>query len=587
MGLTFPRLPSLPHRRPSDAVVAGGVGAALIGAGVIAGTVTAWAEVYGTVRVIALAVSHYWPVALLAVGALVAVVAIRRPGRRRDAAERASWWFRHRWAMAAAAVLVVAGGLVLTTVATVVLAHLTGYYDRPPVEKLSDLIKIALTVTGGTGAAVALVVAYRRQKITEGAHELARTTARDTRHDASERRITEQYTQAVAQLGHAKAPVRLGGLYALERVGQSTPDLWQVVVDVLCAYLRMPPPSTETQTDQPPDNGPAAASAAHSDRTSAEPGAEVDRREEHQVRLTAQRILADHLRDPRLPDQRAGTPSRPRFWDGMTLDLTAATLADLDLTDCHAHHVTFRGATFTGDTHFDGATFTGDADFRGATFTGDADFRGATFTGGAYFAGATFTGDADFGGRSFLSPHFIGWVTFGGDADFHGATFTGGANFGSRATFTPGAGLGGRWITAGIGGPTFTGGAWFGGATFTGHAWFGGATFTRHTSFGGATFGGRVTGLLERDEFGGWTLGPVPDRPHLQQLVPPDPVPAAPRGGPEAPAEPGGAPAESAFDAASDGQDGETEQDRAEEPQGDLEYPPPEGERHGLGGAEQ
>jgi uncharacterized protein YjbI with pentapeptide repeats len=555
--------------RPSGAAVASGVGAALVVAGVIAGTVTAWAQVYVTGRVVALAVSHHWPVALIAVGALMAVGAIPRPGRSGDPAEGASWWFRHRWAMAAAAVLVVVAGLALTTGVTVVLAHLTGYYDQPPAEKFSELIKIALTVTGGTGAAVALVVAYRRQR-------LAESVAVDTRHDASERRITELYTKAVEQLGHAKAPVRLGGLYALERLGQNTPDHRQVVVDVLCAYLRMPPPSTETWTGQSAGDGSAAASAAQRDRTSAEPGAEVDRREEHQVRLTAQRILADHLRDPQLPDQRAGTPSGPRFWDGMTLDLTAATLTDLDLTDCHAHHVTFRGATFTGDTHFDGATFTGDADFRGATFTGDADFRGATFTGGAYFAGATFTGDADFGGRSFRSPHFIGWVTFGGDADFHGATFTGGANFGSRATFTHGAGLGGRWIAAGIGGATFTGHAWFGGATFTGHAWF-----------GGATFGGMVAGLLERDEFGGWTLGPVPDRPHLQQLLPPDPVPVARGGGPGAPVEPGGAPAESAFDATPEGQDGEAEQDGTEEAQGDFECASPEGEGHGLGGAEQ
>jgi integrase len=36
-----------------------------------------------------------------------------------------------------------------------------------------------------------------------------------------------------------------------------------------------------------------------------------------------------------------------------------------------------------------------------------------------------------------------------------------------------------------------------------------------------------------------------------------------------------------------DGQDGEAEQDGTEEPQGDLEYPSPEGEGHGLGGAEQ
>jgi hypothetical protein len=282
----------------------------------------------------------------------------------------------------------------------------------------------------------------------------------------------------------------IGGLYALERLGQNTPDHRQVVVDVLCAYLRTPPPSPETRTGQSPGDGDAAASAAQSDRTSAEPGAGVDPREEHQVRLTAERILAGHLRDPRPADQRTDTPSGPRFWDGMTLDLTAATLTDFDLTRCHAHHAWFGGATFTGVTWFGGATFTGVADFDGVTFIGVANFDGATFTG---------------------------------VADFDGATFT-----------------------------------------------------------------GKVWGLLESDRFGGWTLRPVPGRPHVRELVPPDPVPVTARGGPGVPAEPDGAPAESAFDAAPDGQDGEAaQQDGTEEPQGDLEYPRPEGERHGLGRAEQ
>ena len=39
-----------------------------------------------------------------------------------------------------------------------------------------------------------------------------------TDRDATERRITELYTKAVEQLGSDKAPVRLGGLYALDRV---------------------------------------------------------------------------------------------------------------------------------------------------------------------------------------------------------------------------------------------------------------------------------------------------------------------------------------------------------------------------------
>ena len=34
--------------------------------------------------------------------------------------------------------------------------------------------------------------------------------------------------------------MRLAGLYALERLGKANPEHRQTIVDVLCAYLRMP-----------------------------------------------------------------------------------------------------------------------------------------------------------------------------------------------------------------------------------------------------------------------------------------------------------------------------------------------------------
>lgn len=44
-----------------------------------------------------------------------------------------------------------------------------------------------------------------------------------TEHDAEARRITDLNTKAVEQLGSEKALVRLGGLYALERLAQDNP----------------------------------------------------------------------------------------------------------------------------------------------------------------------------------------------------------------------------------------------------------------------------------------------------------------------------------------------------------------------------
>ncbi|MFC7713131.1 hypothetical protein [Nonomuraea recticatena] len=106
----------------------------------------------------------------------------------------------------------------------------------------NEILRTALAAGAGVGAAITLALAFRRQRHTEVVADAAK-------HDATERRVTELYTKAVEQLGHDKAAVRLGGLHALERLAQDTPVLRQTIVDVICAYLRMPfaPPREDSR----------------------------------------------------------------------------------------------------------------------------------------------------------------------------------------------------------------------------------------------------------------------------------------------------------------------------------------------------
>lgn len=117
-----------------------------------------------------------------------------------------------------------------------------------------DAVRTALTAGAGTGGAMALLLAFRRQRHNEQTTLAAERdrradlrqreeAARDLADDARERRITELYTRAADQLGSDKAPVRLAGLYALERLGESAPAQRQTIIDLVCAYLRMPPTS--------------------------------------------------------------------------------------------------------------------------------------------------------------------------------------------------------------------------------------------------------------------------------------------------------------------------------------------------------
>ncbi|WP_139233067.1 pentapeptide repeat-containing protein [Micromonospora sediminimaris] len=344
-----------------------------------------------------------------------------------------------------------------------------------------DAIRTGLTVVAGTGGGLALLLAARRQWISERAQRHQEVVAaadqahRDrvqahaeavaeagqrhqehqaeaAAHDAAERRLTELYTRAVELLGNDNAAVRLGGLHALERLGQDNPAQRTTIVGVLCAYLRMPSP---------------------------------DDAREAEVRRSAQRMLTRHLR-----------ADGDVFWPGMRLDLTGARLDDFDATGCALDDADLTDATCTGTTRFTGATLrgrlalaatfedlvldgvTGDAKimlddatvsgrltveraeigklscrratiaaaslratsvrrtakFDHARFTEGASFREAAFHSSVSMEHATFTGQADFRQARFADLALFRWTEFGGDVWFTDVDFDGPANFG-RARF--------------------------------------------------------------------------------------------------------------------------------------------------------
>ena len=333
-----------------------------------------------------------------------------------------------------------------------------------------DAVRAAGALTVAAGGAAALLLAARRQIHTE--------------RDSSEQRITELYTRAVDQLGAEKAPVRLGGLHALERLAQNNPSQRQTIVDVICSYLRMP--------YTPPDDQAPGEDASVDTHHRYE-----QRRQELQVRLTAQRILTAHLQ----PEAEGA------FWADVDLDLTGAHLYEFNLSYCHVRRVNFRGAEFAGDAKFTTAEFVGNAGFRDVKFTGAALFRNAKFSGGAMFGGAEFAGTASFGEVKFAG--YAGTVNIFMAAEFGDAKFTAGAIFNmaefawdvgfSKTTFGNHAKFEGTMFgrnaafrgaefvgNAEFRGAEFGGDAWFGDATFCGDPWFCNAMFTGITKFDGA-----------------------------------------------------------------------------------------------------
>ncbi|MGY1698000.1 pentapeptide repeat-containing protein [Geodermatophilus sp. SYSU D00814] len=303
----------------------------------------------------------------------------------------------------------------------------------------------------------------------------------------------DRYAKSIDQLGHAEAPIRLGAMYSLERLAQDDSVLRQAVVDVLCAYLRMPftPPkryglATESRAERMRDTPPPDVTDQESERNTVQ---------ELLVRQTAQRLLAAHLRRPpgTSPADAQAIRATPEvtFWPGISLDLTEANLVNVDLRETLVTHALFEGATFSGYAWFDGATFSGYAWFDGATFSGHAGFEGATFSGHAGFEGATFSGHAGFEEATFSGHAEFGGATFSGNAVFGGATFFRIAEF-EEATFSANAVFGRAAFSedARFEGATFSEDARFEGAAFFGNAVFRRAAFSEMIRFDGARFSG-------------------------------------------------------------------------------------------------
>jgi len=280
-----------------------------------------------------------------------------------------------------------------------------------------DVVQIVLAVMAGLGAVLLGVYAYRRQRLQEVA------SARD-----DQAQFLERYNAATSQLADDKAAARLAGIYAMARLADDWPDQRQQCVDVLCAYLRMPPAAAEGDPE---------------------------------VRTTIARVIADHLKK-----DNPGVS-----WSELDFNFDRAQFHNLDMSGVvfNGHKVTFQGAEFSGITTFEDSVFNTDLRFHDATFNGSCltfnstAFKGAsssflrtTFNSNAtFFALAKFTGDkVDFSRTKFnnvvLTFHasrfdtthtlFYG-ATFSSDPNFSGTVFNGHTEFkhsrfaGDRATF--------------------------------------------------------------------------------------------------------------------------------------------------------
>jgi len=283
-----------------------------------------------------------------------------------------------------------------------------------------DLLKLGLTVTAGIGGVVALVVAYRKQRLNETAE--TRLDAAATREDT--KLFNERFGAAAQMLASPEPANQLAGIYALAGLADDWDNGRQTCINVLCGYLRLPytPPSDLTEESAPEQIQHHTQQLAH-----------------RQVRHALLDLIGERLRTK---------PEPGRTWHGYTFDFAGATVDGGNLAGIQVIEGTrmnFETANFTsGEVSFYLARFAGGAMFfGGAKFTsGRVSFNDAEFANGQVsFSGAKFIGGhvdfsvAEFAGCqiSFFDAEFTaGQVDFigaefaGGQISFGGAEFTGG-----------------------------------------------------------------------------------------------------------------------------------------------------------------
>jgi hypothetical protein len=242
----------------------------------------------------------------------------------------------------------------------------------------NEMRKTYLQVVGGAFAFVALVFGYRRVRVAEQGH------------------ITDRYTKAIEQLGALNAKsepnveVRLGAIYALERIAFDSPrDHWPIM-EVLTAYVRQnaPAPARDTtKQEQEKDTRDTTKENEEPEIANAKkPATEI------QAILT---VLGRRKRDSKRKDK------------GKYLNLSNSDLCGVDLLGAHLDEALFIGANLDRASfdwaHLGGARFY-QAHMDGASFV-DAHLDRASFLW-AHLNGASFNW-AHLDGASFDDAHIV------------------------------------------------------------------------------------------------------------------------------------------------------------------------------------
>lgn len=106
-------------------------------------------------------------------------------------------------------------------------------------EQRSEVVKVFAQIAGASVLAAGGFFTWRNLRVAE-ANQIENQQANRKREDQTqEAQFTDRYTKAVEQLGSGEIAIRIGGIYALERLAIDSARDYPTIMGVLIAYLRM------------------------------------------------------------------------------------------------------------------------------------------------------------------------------------------------------------------------------------------------------------------------------------------------------------------------------------------------------------
>jgi Pentapeptide repeats (8 copies) len=125
-------------------------------------------------------------------------------------------------------------------------ALLDWYIDPQNASQKKDLVQALALIMAGVAGAISIYFTWRSQRLTREGQKNAQENTQEQLRLIEQGQITERFTRAVDQLGardengNPLLEIRLGGIYALERIAKESPEraYHGTVMEVLTAYVR-------------------------------------------------------------------------------------------------------------------------------------------------------------------------------------------------------------------------------------------------------------------------------------------------------------------------------------------------------------